>query len=136
MSAGTHVKCKMKWASHRTASIWWLIVRSSSFILKMFLSSTLNWDLTSAPYQVPPHIPEYCPFRLQPKQFHVILNTLPKFPYPSPHATHFTPATSIFLQDDRQSSLLYAQYVQIISICHVLPHQPNTEFRFFMFFKF
>ena len=38
--------------------------------------------------EVPPHIPEYCPFRLQPKQFHVIFHTLsPSLPAPT-HTSH------------------------------------------------
>ena len=36
-----------------------------------------------APYEVPPRIPEYCPFRLQTKQFHVIFHTFsPSIPAP------------------------------------------------------
>ena len=50
-------------------------------------------------YEVPSRIPENCPFRLQPEQFHVIFQTL------SPSLlTYLTPATTRFLQADIQSS--------------------------------
>ena len=40
-------------------------------------------------YQVPPHIPEYCPFRLQTEHFHVILHTLsPSLPARPAHIFH------------------------------------------------
>ena len=39
-------------------------------------------------YEVPPQIPEHCPFRLQPKQFHVIFHTFSSnLPAPA-HASH------------------------------------------------
>ena len=62
--------------------------------------------LDVCPYEVPPHIPEYRPFRMQTKHFHVIIHTLfPSLPIP-PLTLHLTPATSTFLQADTQSSTL------------------------------
>ena len=81
-------------------------------------------------YEVPPHIPEYFQFRLQPKHgklFHVIFHTLsPSLPAPTPaHTSH--PVTPTFLQADTQSS------TPLCSICpnhlnlHTSPHQPHSE---------
>ena len=47
------------------------------------------------PYEVPPPIPEYCPFRLQTKHFHVILH--PFSPSLTIPPLHLTFATSTFL---------------------------------------
>ena len=59
------------------------------------------------PYEVPPHILEYRPFRLPTRQFHVVIHTFsPSLPIPplTSHPCHG--ATSTFLQTDTQSSTL------------------------------
>ena len=63
--------------------------------------------------------PEHCPLWLQTEQFHVIIHKL--FQVFLPLATHFSLATSIFLQVDTQSSPLFAPYAQTISICQASP---------------
>ena len=51
-----------------------------------FFHDKLRLDV--CPYEVPPHIPEYCPFRLQTKHFHITLHTLsPSLPIPPLHLT-------------------------------------------------
>ena len=67
---------------------------SSSFILKSpFLPRSARVGLLPR-YEVSPHIPEQCPFRLQAELFHVIIHTLSRKssclclcipPLPSPH---------------------------------------------------
>ena len=54
-----------------------------------FLHAKLGLDV--CPYEVPPHIPVYCQFRLQTKHFHVIIHTFsPSLPVPTPtpHPCH------------------------------------------------
>ena len=66
-------------------------------------------ELDVAPYQVTPHIPVYCPFRPQTKQFHVLPHTFsPSFPVPAPT---FHPPTLEFLQANAQSSSTFLSFM-------------------------
>ena len=75
-----------------------------------FISSTLcrvghlpNWSPSTSQ-----HIPEYCPFRLQTKQFQVIIQS---FTHSLPASiTTLPPATYTFLQADAQSSTQFLYY--------------------------
>ena len=67
-----------------------------------------------------PHIPEYCPSRLQTKQFHVILHTFcPSLPAPTLHPCHLHISTG-----RHQSSILlcsrYPNYLNLHHICTTL----------------
>ena len=78
------------------------------------------------PHEVPPHIPEYCPFRLQPKQFHVIFHALSIRSYcPCPHIS--LPPPPHFHRRAYNKPHLSAPNVQTTSICHTSPHQPHSE---------
>ena len=73
-----------------------IIITIKLFIIIIPIYFKLGLDVGLI-YEVPPHmVPEYCRFRLQPKQFHVIFHafypSLPVLP------THFSPATTTFLQ--------------------------------------
>ena len=95
---------------------------------------TLSWwpchkivSVTFYIYILHLHIPKYCPFWLQPKQFLVILYTLySSLPVPVPK--HITLLPAYFCKTTPNHPHSYTQDVQTISIFHVLPHQPHTEF--------
>ena len=62
-----------------------------------FLHATPGLDV--CPYEVPPLIPEYCPFRMQTKHFHLIIRLLSKS-----SLLRLTPAISIYLKANTKSS--------------------------------
>ena len=79
-----------------------------------FFHAMLGLDVS--PYEVPPHIPEYRPFRILTKHFPVIIHTFfPSLPFPPLTSRpchlhlHLAPATSTFLMHNR------FKMVQIIS---------------------
>ena len=87
----------------------------------MFLSNVIVTRSSTdfAPYQVPPHIPEYCSL-LQTKQFHVNLHTLSlSLPAHTFHPCHLH-ISSISPQDDTQSSSLS---------CSRCPNYPNLPYQ-------
>ena len=76
--------------------------------------------------EVPPYIPEHCPSRLRPKQFHVILHTLfPSLSAPAhiSHPCHHHISTS----QHSNHPHFYAPDFRTTSICHASPHQPHSE---------
>ena len=83
-----------------------------NFTRKKCLEQTAGLNIS--PYQVPPHIPEYCPFLLQPKQFHVIHYALStSLPFP---AHTFPPPPPYICKTTPNHPHSYAQDVQTISI--------------------
>ena len=89
-----------------------------------FFHATLGLDVWS--YEVPPHIPEYCPFRIYTKHFHVIIHTLlPSHLFPPLHLASAT-VTSTFLQADTKSSTFPCSIAQTTSICHASRHPPHS----------
>ena len=73
------------------------------------------------------HIPEHCPLRLHPKQFHVIFHSFSSslpVPAPTSHSCHNHISTG--RQPDTQSSLsLLYQCSNHRAICHASIHQPT-----------
>ena len=70
-----------------------------------FFHAKVGLDIYS--YEVRPHIPEYCTFKLQTMLFHFILHTFsPSLPFQVFIPLHLTSATSTFLQGNTQSSTL------------------------------
>ena len=90
-----------------------------------FLHAKLGLDI--CPYEVPPHIPEYCSFRLCTKHLHVIIQTF--FPRLSaltatPHPCHLPISTG----KHPIISTPNAPDAQTILICHASPHPPTSVY--------
>ena len=78
------------------------------------------------PLYIPAHS-EYCPFKLQTKQFHVIMQTFS--PVFLTLLLHVTPVSSIFLHAGTKSSTLSRSDAQITLICNASPNPPHSEYQ-------
>ena len=101
----------------------------------MFLSNVIvtrsssSSGLDFAPYQVSPHIPEYCPL-LQARQFHVNLHTLsPSLPAPAHtfHPCHLH-ISSISPQDDTQLIIFTLMLKMSKQSQSYQPYPSHTEY--------